>query len=197
MKVLVTQTQNRTGQTAFYIANKKHTLNNGFHAFLGLNYSEYLHIISYLYLPPPAKRTFSQCKAQVQRVHCKKKVGEFLVKLFPVRAVNSQPFIKFGCSIKMAPKLSVSGSVCVYLSIEDWIIYRGPGFLPVVWFGSTLTPSPLSPQKAHTGRLRKRGKLLTGEGVRGWAWSRIIYGRKKEWPSINYSTLWYEQLLQN
>ncbi len=39
MKVSVKQPQNKTGQTAFYIASKKHTLDNGFHAFLALKYS--------------------------------------------------------------------------------------------------------------------------------------------------------------
>jgi len=30
-------------------------------------------------------------------------------------------------------------------SIEYWMIYRGPGCLSVVWFGSSLTPSPPLP----------------------------------------------------
>jgi hypothetical protein len=45
---------------------------------------------------------------------------------------------------------------------EYWTIYRGPGFLAVVWFGSSPALCPLSRQ--HTGRLRKRDKLLMGEG---------------------------------
>ncbi len=37
------------------------------------------------------------------------------------------------------------------------------------------TPSPVGKlDRRHTERLRKRGKLLTGEGGAGWAWSRII-----------------------
>ncbi len=40
---------------------------------------------------------------------------------------------------------------------EYWIIYRGPGFPRVAWFGSSATPSP----PLLSGRLRKRkaGKL--------------------------------------
>jgi hypothetical protein len=44
-----------------------------------------------------------------------------------------------------------------------WMIYRGPGFLD-------LAPIPTSPNNKldlrHTGRLRKRDNLLTGEGGR-------------------------------
>jgi hypothetical protein len=54
---------------------------------------------------------------------------------------------------------------------EYWTIYRGPGFLGVVWFGSSPT-SPSSPvgmlDWRNTRRLRKRDNrdnLLTGEGI--------------------------------
>ncbi len=33
---------------------------------------------------------------------------------------------------------------CSSIEHEIWIIYRGPGFLAVVWFGSSPTPSPVS-----------------------------------------------------
>jgi hypothetical protein len=46
------------------------------------------------------------------------------------------------------------------------MIYRGPGFLAVLSFGSSFTPSPLSLDRRHTGRLRKRDKFPVGEG--GW-----------------------------
>ncbi len=42
---------------------------------------------------------------------------------------------------------------------EYWMIYRGPGFLAVVWFGSSHTPTPSSVamlDRRHTGSLRKR-----------------------------------------
>ncbi len=41
---------------------------------------------------------------------------------------------------------------------ECWNIYRGPGFLAVVWFGSSPTLSPLSRRQVDGGK---------GEGVRG------------------------------
>ncbi len=57
-----------------------------------------------------------------------------------------------------------------------WMSYREPGFLPVVWIGSSPTlsvPSPISKLDwRHTLRLRKRDNLLTGGG---WARSRIIW----------------------
>jgi hypothetical protein len=44
--------------------------------------------------------------------------------------------------------------------IEYWMIYRGPGFLAVVWFGSSLTPFPPpvrnKPDRRHTGGMIKR-----------------------------------------
>ncbi len=58
---------------------------------------------------------------------------------------------------------------------EDPMIYRGPDFLAVVWFGST-SPPP-SPRKLPlflTLPVCRRSSLLTGEGGRGWAWSWII-----------------------
>ncbi len=36
-------------------------------------------------------------------------------------------------------------------SREFWIICRGPGFLVVVWFGSTFDPSPILPSVSWTG----------------------------------------------
>ncbi len=60
---------------------------------------------------------------------------------------------------------------------EYWMIYRGPGFLAVVKFGSKPTPYPPSPvsklDRRHEGRLQMRGNLLMEEGGRGLAWSRI------------------------
>jgi hypothetical protein len=60
-----------------------------------------------------------------------------------------------GCSIAMAR--------------EYLMIYRVPGFLVVVWFGSFPTPSPppFPVNKIdwqHKGRLRKKDNLQTGEG---------------------------------
>ncbi len=49
------------------------------------------------------------------------------------------------------------------------MIYGGPGFLAVLWFGSSPTPSPLSSQyhRRQTAELRKIDNLLTGEGGAG------------------------------
>ncbi len=63
---------------------------------------------------------------------------------------------------------------------EYWRIYRGPGFLAAVWFGSS--PSPLLPSASCPSFLAflccRSTSLLTGEGGRGWARSRITTARK-------------------
>ncbi len=49
-------------------------------------------------------------------------------------------------------------------------MYRGPGLLAVVWFGSSPSPPPSPVSKLdrrHTGRLRKKDNLLTEEGGGG------------------------------
>jgi hypothetical protein len=53
---------------------------------------------------------------------------------------------------------------------EYWMIYRGPGFLAVVWLGSLPNPPPPLPSVSATGdtrSLRKREYLPTGEGGGG------------------------------
>jgi len=65
---------------------------------------------------------------------------------------------------------------------EYWFIYRLPGFLPIVWFGSSPTPpQPPYPvnklDRKYTGRLRKREE--------GRVWARS----KKAWSFINHSIL--------
>ncbi len=82
-----------------------------------------------------------------------------------------------------------AGSHC---SRDYWMIFRGPGFLAVVWFGSSHTPSPLNVSKLHwrhTERLRMRDNLLTGWGG-GGAGVEIVadsYDRKKAWSFTNHS----------
>jgi hypothetical protein len=72
---------------------------------------------------------------------------------------------------------------------EDWMIYRGPGFLAaVVWLGSLLTLFPTLTSESFlsfsvflwvTGRGRERSG---GGGVKP-------YDREKAWPSTNHSIL--------
>jgi hypothetical protein len=63
-------------------------------------------------------------------------------------------------------------------------IYRGPGFLAVVWFGSSFTPSPPPPSESSTGDWRglEGGGGPGGEGTKS-------YAGEKAWSSINYSIL--------
>jgi hypothetical protein len=71
------------------------------------------------------------------------------------------------------------------------MINRWPGFLVVIWIGSSPTPSlplPVSKidrRRRHTGRLRKRDNLLTEEGG-GWVpyhASALVFYK-------SFSTLW-------
>ncbi len=67
---------------------------------------------------------------------------------------------------------------------EDWIIYGGPDFLAVVWFGSTPTPSPLSLEQ-HVFLSHSFSVSPVQDGKGGWrgrAWSRIIQPQKKPGP---------------
>ncbi len=70
---------------------------------------------------------------------------------------------------------------------EYWMIYKGPGFLAVVLFGSSSTPFPRFPVSklslCHFLPLRCRSILLTGGG---WGRSQIISGQKS-WSTINHS----------
>jgi len=88
--------------------------------------------------------------------------------------------------------------VCVtILSRENWMIYKGPGFLAVVGFGSSPTPLPaLFPvsklDRRHTGRHWKRDNLRTGEGGRGWRRSQIRRWRESLFLYKSFKTLWCE-----
>ncbi len=89
------------------------------------------------------------------------------------------------------PALSISSSLWIFQNKEYWIIYRGPGFLAVLWFGSSPTPYSPSLSVSSTGDTRedKRDNLLTGEGGRG-GWARgKSNDRKEALSSINHSIL--------
>ncbi len=81
-------------------------------------------------------------------------------------------------------------SCVTILSRKNWMIYQGPGFLAVAGFGSSpiLPPHPSKIDRRHTGRLRKRDNLLTGEGGGGGGGAKS-YDSMKAWSSINHSKL--------
>ncbi len=71
-----------------------------------------------------------------------------------------------------------------------WMIYRGPGFLAVIWFGSSPNPFSPFPSVSSTGDTQedeKERQVVDGRGGgqgRGWAES---YDHKKAWSSMNHS----------
>ncbi len=95
---------------------------------------------------------------------------------------------------------------CLHIMISDreyWMLYSEPGFLVVVWFGSSphSTPSSGSPSpvrkldRRRTGRLRKIDNLLTGQVGEGWRAGRIQIIRRRE-ALVHYksfSTLWFQR----
>ncbi len=70
---------------------------------------------------------------------------------------------------------------------EDWMIYRGPGFLAVVI--RLHPPLPSASCRYFSVFLCVAGRAYWRErGGRGWAWS-WSYDRMKAWPSVNGSIL--------
>ena len=61
-----------------------------------------------------------------------------------------------------------------------WMVYRGPGFLAVVWVGPSTLPSVSSTRKT----LKER-QVVKGEGGEGGGRGAESYDRKKAWSSIN------------
>ncbi len=71
---------------------------------------------------------------------------------------------------------------------EYWMIYRGPGFLAVVWIGFIPTPSVSKLDRRQTARLRKRDNLLTGDRKGGGAGGAKLHDGENVWgSSINNS----------
>ncbi len=72
---------------------------------------------------------------------------------------------------------------------EYWMIYRGPGFY---------APPPPTPPSSHlskldwphTGRLKKRDNLLTGERGKEWGRSQIIRERENLALYKSFNTSW-------
>ncbi len=82
-------------------------------------------------------------------------------------------------------------SVVITSYREEWMIYRGPGFLSVVWLGSSTTPFPFSRQKVASLSQSSCVCLIELSGGRarmGWARSRSEH-RVKACPSINHLIL--------
>ncbi len=77
------------------------------------------------------------------------------------------------------------------VSREYWMIHRGPGFLAVVWFGSSPTPlSPLSRQLYLFLSLHVRcGRTYWRERGGGDGRGAKSYDRKNSWPSVSFNTL--------
>ncbi len=75
-------------------------------------------------------------------------------------------------------------------SLALLIIYRGPGFLAVVWFGSSPTlPHPVSKLSLFLSHpVCRLSNLLTGEGGGGGEGARLYVG-EKAWSSINHSII--------
>ncbi len=73
---------------------------------------------------------------------------------------------------------------------EDSMIYRGPGFLAIIWIGSAPTPFPLSRQQVslYLSLPVCSVELTDGRGGRGGHGAES-YNSKKSWPSINRSIL--------
>ncbi len=64
----------------------------------------------------------------------------------------------------------------IYTSKEYWMIYRGPGFLSVVWFGSLLTPFPTHQQLVSLSQYFYVSPVELAEG-REWTRSQILRPR--------------------
>jgi hypothetical protein len=71
---------------------------------------------------------------------------------------------------------------------EYWMICRGPGFLAVVWFGSSPTSPFLLPSVISTGGAQKEWERETTAGVKGGrgGGGAKSYDDEKAWSSINH-----------
>ncbi len=77
---------------------------------------------------------------------------------------------------------------------EYWMIYRGTGFLATYNLAPPHpfpAPSPISKlDRRHTGKVRKRENMLTGEDRGGWGRSQIIRWRESLVLYKLFKTLW-------
>jgi len=115
-----------------------------------------------------------------ERVKSLQKSWKLTWWLFPLRP-QSWPAPSLGTWGQRAPTASWT-----VVTRECWMIYRGPGFLAVVWFGSScpFPPSPVSKlDRRHTRR----------RGGRGWARSRIIRLQESLVLYKSFNTLWLKR----
>jgi hypothetical protein len=130
--------------------------------------------------------------------------------IFYFKVISTYVYL-FNCKFttKMATKLLVlscwnrkprpyPSHTQVYLNLfvsiksrEDWIIYRGPSSLAVVWFGSTPSPFPHSPDSKLPLPVCRWSRLLAGEG--GGGRGAKLFDRKKAWSSMNHSILFVKK----
>ncbi len=75
--------------------------------------------------------------------------------------------------------------LCLDGGRDYWMIYRGPGFLAVVWLGS----SPINLSLFLSSPVCRWSSFLTEEGERGWGRSKNHRTAKKQWSSVNCSIL--------
>ncbi len=75
---------------------------------------------------------------------------------------------------------------------EYWMIYEGPGFLAVAWFGSSPTPFPPLPSASclyFSVFLCRVSAVELTDGRGGSGRGAKSDHRKKAWPSTNHSIL--------
>ncbi len=89
------------------------------------------------------------------------RIGDFYTRISNKQQIVKSLFKMLHCKCQASCHATFAW---VYIR-EYWMIYRGPSFLAVVWFGSSPTPFPLS---------RLQGVCLSERGEGGWAWSQIL-----------------------
>jgi hypothetical protein len=92
--------------------------------------------------------------------------------------------------------VSLPRGVEIHRTREYWMIYRWPVFLAVVWFGSSLTPSPPAVSKLSlflSLPVCRRLSIITGEGGGRWGRSQIIRRRESLVLHKSFNTLYIEQ----
>jgi hypothetical protein len=76
----------------------------------------------------------------------------------------------------------------IYWGREYWMVYRGPVFLAVVWFGSSHTSphaAPLS-RPGDKQKTRKRDYSLTGKGERGGRGAESYFATSRKPGSLKF-----------